>query len=49
VRTTVYLPEALHKQARIYAVRHDTSLTQLILEGLKLRLKDHPVEEAAGD
>ena len=48
-RTTVYLPERLFRQVKIYAARHDTNMTQLVIEGLKLRLKGQPVEEAAGD
>ena len=48
-RTTVYLPERLFRQVKIYAARHDTNVTQLVIEGLKLRLKGQPVEEAAGD
>ena len=48
-RTTVYLPDRLFRQAKIYAARHDSNVTQLVIEGLKLRLKGQPVEEAAGD
>jgi len=45
-RTTVYLPDRLHRQAKVFAARHGTSLTDLIIEGLKLRLKERPeVEE----
>lgn len=44
VKTTLYLPEALHRQAKIYAARHGTTLTELVLEGLRARLKERPEE-----
>jgi hypothetical protein len=44
VKTTLYLPEALHRQAKIYAARHRTTLTELVLEGLRARLKERPEE-----
>jgi hypothetical protein len=47
VRTTVYLPEALHLRAKVFAARHRTSVTQLVLAGLKAQLKENP-EEVAG-
>jgi hypothetical protein len=36
--TTLRLPEALVKTAKLHAVRHDTTLTALVIEGLRLRL-----------
>jgi hypothetical protein len=38
-RTTVYLPENLLRQAKIYAAKHDTSVNQLVIAGLKAQLK----------
>ena len=46
IKTTLYLPESLHRQARVYAARHSTTLTELVIEGLKTRLKERPKEEA---
>jgi plasmid stability protein len=44
MKTTLYLPEALHRQAKIYAARHGRTLTDLVIEGLKARLKERPEE-----
>jgi len=44
VKTTLYLPEALHRDAKIYAARYGTTLTDLIIEGLQARLKECPME-----
>jgi hypothetical protein len=48
-QTTLYVPEALHRQAKIYAARHNTTVTALLLEGLRARLKERTVEVDAGD
>ena len=44
IRTTLYLPEALHRQAKIYAARHGTTLTAVVLKGLRAQLKERPAE-----
>jgi hypothetical protein len=35
MRTTVELPDSLFKSAKVYAVEHDTTLKELIVQGLK--------------
>ena len=45
MRTTIYLPEALHRQAKVYAAEHRTTITELMIEGLKARLKTRPKED----
>jgi hypothetical protein len=49
MRTTIYLPTALHRAVKIYAARHGTNVTQLVIEGLKLRLKERPAAEPANE
>jgi hypothetical protein len=49
MKSTLYLPENVHKQARIYCVRHGLTLTEFVLEAVKARLKERPAEEIAGD
>jgi hypothetical protein len=44
VKTTLYLPETLHRQAKVYAARHATTVTDLVVEGLKARLRELPEE-----
>ncbi len=39
VRLTVQIPEALHKAAKIAAVKQGTDLRTLVIEGLAARLK----------
>ena len=36
--TTVRLPKWLILEAKVYALRHETTLTDLIVEGLKARI-----------
>lgn len=38
-RTTINLPAPLVEKAKVHAVKRKTTLTQLIIEGLQLRLK----------
>jgi hypothetical protein len=38
MRTMVILDDALHKEAKSYAVKHGTTLTALIAEALRLSL-----------
>jgi hypothetical protein len=40
VRTTVWLPDSLHRAAKLYAIRGETTLTELIVKGLKAQLKE---------
>lgn len=40
--TTVRLPKDLIKAAKIYALEHETTLTDLIVEGLKARIWTGP-------
>jgi hypothetical protein len=46
IRTTVYLPEALHLRAKLFAARHRTSVTQLMVAALKAQLKEDPSQVA---
>jgi hypothetical protein len=40
--TTIRLPDDLLKRAKLWAVESDTTLQQLIIEGLNLRLSQAP-------
>jgi plasmid stability protein len=44
VKTTLYLPETLHRQAKVYAARHGTTMTDLVVDGLRKQLKERPEE-----
>lgn len=39
-KITVRIPIKLSKRAKIYAVRENTTLADLVVEGLKLRLRE---------
>ena len=39
VKVTVEMPESLLKAAKIQAVKEDTTLRELVIEGLEARLK----------
>jgi hypothetical protein len=41
--TCVYLPEDLHAEAREYADKQDTTLSDLVTKGLRLALADESV------
>jgi hypothetical protein len=40
--TTIRLPDDLLKRAKLFAVESDTTLQQLIIEGLQARLAETP-------
>jgi hypothetical protein len=42
MRTTVRLRDGLLKQARKYAAEHDTTLTSMLDQGLRLVLREEP-------
>jgi hypothetical protein len=42
IKTTLYLPEDLHRRAKICAVERRTTLTDLIVESLKMQLGEKP-------
>jgi hypothetical protein len=48
-KVTFYMPDALYQQARIFAVRNRTTLTALLVEGLRARLKERPAEVAVNE
>ena len=37
--TSIRLPNELRKEAKLYALQHDTTLQQLIIEGLTVRIE----------
>jgi hypothetical protein len=43
--TTVRLPRDLIKAAKLYALEHETTLTKLIIEGLRERIKGEAKEK----
>ena len=44
MRTTVRLSEHLLRKAKRYAVEHDTTLTALLDEGLRMAIRETPGE-----
>jgi len=40
-RTTIYLPEDLHRNLKIKAVNQKTTMTDLIIEAIEKDLKQH--------
>jgi hypothetical protein len=46
--TTVRLPKDLILAAKLYALRHETTLTDLIIEGLKAQIGPFEVEDRRG-
>lgn len=40
VRTTIYLPVELHKEAKVFCARNDISLTGLVIKHLEQVTKD---------
>ncbi len=39
VRTTLYIPKELHSKLKIEAVKRETSMTQLVIEGIQKELE----------
>lgn len=39
IRTTLYIPRDLHSQLKIEAVKRGSSMTQLLIEGIKKELE----------
>jgi len=48
IKTTLYLPEELHRRAKICAAERRTTLTELIVEGLKVQLAEKSKAKGRG-
>jgi len=48
IKTTLHLPEELHRRAKIYAAERRTTLTELVVEGLKIQIGEKPKERGKG-
>jgi hypothetical protein len=48
IKTTLYLSEELHRRAKICAAERRTTLTELIVEGLKVQLAEKSKAKGRG-